>query len=130
MRKIDADELGKTISEWMDQPRYGDYDAGYDDALCAVQDLISDMPTITQQSEWISMKNRLPDIEEEVLIFFDAGNMAVGWRGKIGELLEYWAAYSDSSRVDVCLTVPTHWMPLPPFPKDYPMEGECTDAND
>ena len=47
MRLIDADALEKTICEWIGRQGEGSYYVGYDDALCAVQDLIADAPTIT-----------------------------------------------------------------------------------
>ena len=51
MRPVDAEALEKKISEWLGQPGNGDYYSGYDAALCAVQDLIADTPTITQPNE-------------------------------------------------------------------------------
>lgn len=50
-RAIDAKELEKKLSEWLGQPGNGDYYSGYDAALCAVQDLIADMPTLTLPNE-------------------------------------------------------------------------------
>lgn len=48
-RPVDAEALEKKISEWLGQPGNGDYYSGYDDALCAVQDLIADTPTLTHR---------------------------------------------------------------------------------
>ena len=50
-RAIDARVLENKISEWLGQPGNGDYYSGYDAALCAVQDLIADMPTLTPPNE-------------------------------------------------------------------------------
>ena len=50
-RPVDAEALEKKISEWLGQPGNGDYYSGYDAALCAVQDLIADTPTITPPNE-------------------------------------------------------------------------------
>ena len=52
--------------------------------------------------EWISTKDRLPELEKEVLVYDSFGNMYIGlitdgWKG---------------------LYV-THWMPLPEPPKDF-----------
>ena len=51
MRLIDADTLEKTICEWIGRQGEGSYYVGYDDALCAAQDLIADAPTITPPNE-------------------------------------------------------------------------------
>ena len=53
MRPIDADVLDKKIQEWIKvneevrvNARNMEYTAGYDAALCAIQDFVSDMPDI------------------------------------------------------------------------------------
>ena len=50
MRLVDADVIDKQIGAWIGHPGYGDYYTGYDNALCAIRDLIADMPTITPVS--------------------------------------------------------------------------------
>ena len=62
-RPVDAEALEKKISEWLGQPGNGDYYSGYDAALCAVQDLIADTPTLTPPNEWVSVEERLPEDE-------------------------------------------------------------------
>ena len=62
MRPVDAEALEKKISkwlkisEWLGQPGNGDYYSGYDAALCAVQDLIADTPTLTQPNEPLTLE--------------------------------------------------------------------------
>lgn len=51
MRPVDADTIDKKIREWIGQPGDGDYYTGYDNALCAIQDFIADMPTLTPPNE-------------------------------------------------------------------------------
>lgn len=51
MRLIDADVIDKQIGAWIGQPGYGDYYTKYDNALCAIRDLIADMPTLTPPNE-------------------------------------------------------------------------------
>ena len=60
-RAIDVEALEKKISEWLGQPGNGDYYSGYDAALCAVQDLIADTPTLTPQNGCVS---RLRELDE------------------------------------------------------------------
>ena len=63
-RPVDAEALEKKISEWLGQPGNGDYYSGYDAALCAVQDLIADTPTITPPNEPLPvLVNDEPDRE-------------------------------------------------------------------
>ena len=63
-RPVDAEALEKKISEWLGQPGNGDYYSGYDAALCAVQDLIADTPTLTQPNEPLPvLVNDEPDRE-------------------------------------------------------------------
>ena len=54
-RPVDAEALEKKISEWLGQPGNGDYYSGYDAALCAVQDLIADTPTLTPTNEPLTL---------------------------------------------------------------------------
>ena len=114
-RLIDADFLEQEISKWIKYFGAGEYYCGYDDALTAVQDLVADMPTITPQSEWVSVEDRLPDTAGEFLVVYHpcygdkvTSEIRVGidsFRGKTA-----WAK-RKYQRV-------THWMPLPKPPKE------------
>ena len=64
-RPADAEALEKKISEWLGQPGNGDYYSGYDAALCAVQDLIADTPTITPPNESLTLEE-LREMEDPV----------------------------------------------------------------
>ena len=65
-RPVDAEALEKKISEWLGQPGNGDYYSGYDAALCAVQDLIADTPTLTPPNEALTLE----DAKKERYIWF------------------------------------------------------------
>lgn len=85
------------------------------DAVCEITDVIDNAPTINPY-EWISVEDRLPETNEDVLVY----------RGKcIGYLVNvytylgnnkwedeygYWSR-TDSDGI-------THWMPLPALPKE------------
>lgn len=56
MRLVDADAIDKQIGAWIGQPGYGDYYTGYDNALCAIRDLIADMPTLTPPNEPLTLE--------------------------------------------------------------------------
>ena len=64
-------------------------------------------------SDWISVKDRLPENEDEVLIYM--GHYEVGWYSR-----EVWRG------VDEWRLEPTHWMPLPepPAEKVNPTDGD------
>lgn len=64
-RLIDAEPIEKAIREMMDSTSVGEYNTGYDDALTAIQDLLSDAPTIPTPPQWISADTP-PEEENEV----------------------------------------------------------------
>ena len=73
-RPVDAEALEKKISEWLGQPGNGDYYSGYDAALCAVQDLIADTPTITPPNEPLTLEQlRKMDGQPVYIIASDMG---------------------------------------------------------
>ena len=113
-RPVDAEALEKKISEWLGQPGNGDYYSGYDAALCAVQDLIADTPTLTPPNEWVSVEEKLPKEKQRVIVRCEHVGTSVGWI-----LWGNWMADigPDAGKV-------THWMPLPAPPDRRPPEGE------
>ena len=84
------------------------YEADYDcynknkDALAYIQQLESAQP------KWISVEERLPEENFEVLMLFKH-NMAVGFYDGDGE----WCANTDDGYHAYCDGTPTHWMQLP-----------------
>ena len=64
-------------------------------------------------SEWISVVDRLPVPDKDVLLCFETSQMAVG--GKY-ELDDGWYSITDAEDYTDCDTPPTHWMPLPEPP--------------
>lgn len=80
--------------------------------------------TAERKSKWIRIEDRLPEEYQDVLMFFDAGNMAVGWHNSEDVHFKVWYAYSDDGFAEPCDSIPIYWMPLPPPPEDYPSEGE------
>ena len=84
----------------------------------AVADYLIDSGVTVQ--EWVSVKDRLPEEGEDVLLFFGGkyGNMATGfWHGEEKEDCVWWCAYTDDGFYTDCDYKPTHWMPLPAPPK-------------
>lgn len=93
---VDKDELVRALNYDRNQ-----YEKGYRDGLKA--------------SEWISVKERLPKVEADILAYIGEGSFVVCWMTHDG----YWqcpAYLMDKDEV-------THWMPLPEPPNE---EGENT----
>jgi hypothetical protein len=69
-------------------------------------------PTTALPNEWARVKERLPEKKQDVLMLFNAGNMAVGWLNDTD-----WCAYTDDGFYTDCDSAPIYWMPLPKPPK-------------
>ncbi|MBR5291695.1 MAG: DUF551 domain-containing protein [Clostridia bacterium] len=67
---------------------------------------------------WISVNDRLPERKQDVLMYFDTGNMAVGFWYTGDETITFWSAYTDDGMYADCDCEPLYWMPLPEPPKE------------
>ena len=117
-RPIDANELqelcnGRIQDKWNSGTAPVSWAAAYAD----FKDDIDSMPTLTQLNEWVSVADRLPEKKQDVLMYFDTGNMAVGWWHDKDEHITFWCAYTDDGFYTDCDCIPTHWMPLPAPPE-------------
>lgn len=93
---VDKDELVRALNYDRNQ-----YEKGYRDGLKA--------------SKWISVKERPPEVGEDVLVYLGEGILETGWLLKDG----YWETRDGFIYPDDV----THWQPLPQLPKE---EGENT----
>ena len=75
--------------------------------------------TLIPQNEWVSVKDRLPERGQNVLMLFKSGNMAVGWLYDIDEHTTFWSAYTDDEFYTDCDNAPLYWMSLPQLPVDF-----------
>ena len=65
--------------------------------------------------EWISVKDRLPDDNERVLVYHDDGMIRFGInKGGFADVVS--TAYLQNHH-STCFSKATHWMPLPQPPK-------------
>jgi len=75
-------------------------------------------------SDWISVKDRLPENGKKVLfVCKDLPKVLVGHHIKLGGrggLFQLFPAINDMSGIDIILMDATHWMPLPNPPEDKP----------
>lgn len=74
--------------------------------------------------KWIPVEEELPEINQDVLMYFDAGNMAAGFWHDGDETITFWCSYSDDGWYTDCDSEPTHWMPLPMPPKEDNNAGD------
>ncbi|HDR1044989.1 Protein of unknown function [Pasteurella multocida] len=61
-----------------------------------------------ENNGWISIKERLPEEREDILIYTNKGEIKIAWRDDIFFM----------SLVTYDLSTITHWRPLPPLPTE------------
>ena len=64
--------------------------------------------------EWISVSERLPEDEGKFLVCGNRGGIYTAEFRKFGGVYPHW--HKLNSKSHYC--APTHWMPLPPTPKE------------
>lgn len=73
-----------------------------------------------KQKNWVKCKNKLPEVDKDVLLCFDTGedliNMAVGFLKEVSDERQHWCAYVDAGYYTDCDTAPSHWKSLPNNP--------------
>lgn len=98
-----------------------DYQRGMQDTIdCLVPEVIADIPSADVQpvNQWISVKDRLPESEKEVLVWYrytwDDASTSYGFG------ISWWYSNAKQWR-DGCLLKGVevlYWQPLPEPPKD------------
>ena len=93
--------------------------------------LISDIQmmllTLTPPNEWISVEDRLPDSQADVLVvafWHENWQTMIGWHSDTGKKWRVITPHGEMEPGGV-----THWMPLPEAPDSRPPEGKDGDAN-
>lgn len=94
----------------------------YSGTYAEIERAIDSAPTVEPKrikAEWISVKDRLPDVFDEVLVYdtFSNTSISIAWREttprKNGIVDWYW---NSQMSYPEDLTHVTHWMPLPEPP--------------
>ena len=113
VRPIDANALHAEISKWPESVMYKDW----------VQSAIANAPTLTPLNEWVSVEERLPSSQEDVLVvafWHERWQTMVGWHSDMGRKWRVITPHGEREPGAV-----THWMPLPAPPNPRPPEGEA-----
>lgn len=109
VRPIDGDALKKQIKHI---PRTINPDLVQ---YSLVQAIIADMPTLTPPNEWISVEERLPDSQADVLVvafWHENWQTMIGWHSDTGKKWRVITPHGEMEPGGV-----THWMPLPAPPE-------------
>lgn len=107
-RAIDADYLMERLNRKKAGPANKRYTEGFNDCLMRVRSMVHSMPTLIPQNEWVSVEERLPEDNTQVLMW------SAKW--KIAEAGSYYNqhfwVYSEIGDGYIADNI-THWMPLP-----------------
>ena len=90
---------------------------------CGARNGTGNAPTLTPPNEWISVKNKKPELGERVLAT-DGAFVGEGYMDCYG----VWCR-PNGMRWNMLESEVTHWMPLPSLLDRRPPEGEEGDAN-
>lgn len=104
-RLIDADDLTKTLKSFLDLPNIG-YMMGIERAI----QLTASMPTVPAYWRWISVEEKWPQNNQEVLVYEADGYMCCGvYYDAVGFTLD---SYHEGQKPI------THWAPMPEPPEN------------
>ena len=108
MRPVDADALMAKLNRKKAGPANQRYTEGFNDCLMRIRSMVHSAPTLTPPNEWVSVKERLPEEKQRVIVRCEHVGTSVGWI-----LWGNWMTDIGPGAGKV-----THWMPLPKSPKE------------
>ena len=85
--------------------------------------LAEHMPTLTPPNEWVSVEERLPGSQEDVLVvafWHECWQTMIGWHSDAGKKWRVITPHGEREPGGV-----SHWMPIPAPPDRRPPEGEA-----
>ena len=84
--------------------------------------MVHSMPTLTPPNEWVSVEERLPGSQEDVLVvafWHECWQTMIGWHSDAGKKWRVITPHGEREPGGV-----SHWMPIPAPPDRRPPEGE------
>ena len=83
---------------------------------------VEHMPTLTPPNEWVSVEERLPGSQEDVLVvafWHECWQTMIGWHSDAGKKWRVITPHGEREPGGV-----SHWMPIPAPPDRRPPEGD------
>ena len=121
VRAINASRFAEILEQWK-KDCLQDNDQQSADVISDVILQLDDMPTITPPNEWVSVEERLPEVGQEVLVYWRNTSQ----KAEHFELTHYdgdhWYLLDNTERPWIVVVA---WMPLPEPPDRCPPEGEA-----
>lgn len=129
-RAIDGDKLVEdlrliatcwSVSSFVSKEKHN----GAIDMLKEVEREVKELPTLTPPNEWVGVEERLPEVGQEVLVYWRNTSQ----KAEHFELTRYdgdhWFLLDNTERPWIVVVA---WMPLPAPPDRRPPEGEEENA--
>ena len=112
VRPIDASRFGEILEQWK-KDCLQDNDTQGADIISDVILRLDDMPTLTPPNEWVSVDEKLPEVGQEVLVYWRNTSQ----KAEHFELTHYdgdhWFLLDNTERPWIVVVA---WMPLPAPP--------------
>lgn len=126
MRPIDGDYISDALEAEL--CREGDdledrqWAYGYAAGVSFAVRKLAEAPTLTPPNEWVSVEERLPGSQEDVLVvafWHECWQTMIGWHSDAGKKWRVITPHGEREPGGV-----SHWMPIPAPPDRRPPEGE------
>ena len=123
MRPIDAEEYMKLLKEqYLHHKAMGNNQISK--AWQGAMQLLYDMPTLTPQNEWVSVEERLPEVGQEVLVYWRNTSQKAEHFALTHYDGDHWFLLDNTERPWIVVVA---WMPLPAPPDRRPPERKKED---
>lgn len=124
VRPIDGNDFMRQLTLDTSKGHYGEFMDGSEVAYTSreIAKFVEDMPTLTPPNEWVSVEERLPGSQEDVLVvafWHECWQTMIGWHSDAGKKWRVITPHGEREPGGV-----SHWMPIPAPPDRRPPEGE------